>query len=111
MYVFDALIYNEDRHAGNILFTPSDWKVHLIDHTRAFRTKTNRPDALRKVTLSPTPELARAIAEMDDDALRQALDGLVQSMQVSSILKRRKKLVAEWTELGLLTGAEAGVGR
>jgi len=111
MYVFDALIYNDDRHAGNILFTPSNWQVHLIDHTRAFRTKTNRPDALRKVTLAPTPELAQAIAELDDKALREAMKGLLHPMQVTSVLKRRKKLVAEWTQLGLLAEDAAGVGR
>jgi hypothetical protein len=111
MYVFDVLIYNEDRHAGNILFTPTDWRVHLIDHTRAFRTKTNRPEALRKVTLMPSPELAEAIAGLDEKALREAMKGLLHPMQVTSILKRRKKMVAEWTEQGLLTEALAGVGR
>ena len=103
MYVFDALIYNEDRHAGNILYTPSDWRVHLIDHTRAFRTKTNRPDALRDVSLTPSPELARGIAELDQKALRDEMKGLLHAMQVSSIVKRRKKLVAEWTKQGLLS--------
>jgi hypothetical protein len=35
--VFDQLIYNTDRNQGNLLITP-EWKVWLIDHTRAFRT-------------------------------------------------------------------------
>ena len=33
--VFDELIQNRDRNQGNILWT-SDWKMWLIDHTRAF---------------------------------------------------------------------------
>jgi hypothetical protein len=110
MYVFDALIYNEDRHAGNILYTRPDWRVHLIDHTRAFRTKTNRPEALRKVDLAPTPELATAIADLDEQALRQAMNGLMQPMQVTSILKRRKKMVAQWTESGIVDQAVVGAG-
>ena len=36
MNVFDALVYNTDRNRGNILITP-DWKLWMIDHTRAFR--------------------------------------------------------------------------
>jgi hypothetical protein len=34
--VFDELIQNTDRNSGNLLWT-SDWKMWLIDHTRAFR--------------------------------------------------------------------------
>ena len=34
--VFDQLIYNTDRNQGNLLITP-EWKVWMIDHTRAFR--------------------------------------------------------------------------
>jgi len=108
MYIFDVLIYNEDRHAGNILFTPADWRLHLIDHTRAFRTKTNRPEALRQVVLAPSPELAQAITDLDDKALREAMKGLLHPMQVTSILKRKKKMIAEWTKQGLLTEAPVG---
>ena len=36
MYVFDELIQNRDRNPGNSLWT-TDWKLWLIDHTRAFR--------------------------------------------------------------------------
>ena len=35
-YVFDELIQNRDRNQGNMLWT-TDWKMWLIDHTRAFR--------------------------------------------------------------------------
>ena len=37
MRVWDELIQNRDRNQGNILWT-KDWKLWLIDHTRAFRT-------------------------------------------------------------------------
>ena len=36
MKVWDELIQNKDRNAGNIIWT-SDWSMWLIDHTRAFR--------------------------------------------------------------------------
>jgi len=109
-YVFDALIYNDDRPADSILLTPADWRVRLTDHTRAFQTKTGRPAALRQVELSPAPELAAAIADLDEEALRTAMDGLLEPKQVSSILKRRKKMVATWTKLGLLHEAAVSVG-
>ncbi len=34
--VFDQLIYNTDRNLGNLVIS-KDWKIWLIDHTRAFR--------------------------------------------------------------------------
>jgi hypothetical protein len=36
MYVFDALIYNTDRHPDNLLITDT-FDVRLIDHSRSFR--------------------------------------------------------------------------
>ena len=39
MYFFDELISNVDRNLGNILYT-KDWRLWLIDHTRAFRKNT-----------------------------------------------------------------------
>ena len=107
MHTFDALIYNENRHSGSILLTPADWRVHLIDHAGAFLTRTNRPAALRETELSPAPELAEAITDLDEEALHEALDGVLKSNQINSILKRRKKIVAEWTETGPLTEVTA----
>ncbi|MGH9662582.1 MAG: hypothetical protein ACRD96_28795, partial [Bryobacteraceae bacterium] len=34
--VFDQLIFNTDRNLGNMVIT-KDWKIWMIDHTRAFR--------------------------------------------------------------------------
>ena len=39
MYLFDELISNTDRNQGNIVYT-KDWRLWLIDHTRAFRKNT-----------------------------------------------------------------------
>lgn len=46
--VFDELIQNRDRNAGNVLWT-KDWTMWMIDHPRAFRTghELLRPDLLR----------------------------------------------------------------
>ena len=34
--IFDQLIYNSDRNAGNLLID-GDWRIWMIDHTRAFK--------------------------------------------------------------------------
>jgi len=48
--VFDELIQNTDRNSGNTLWT-TDWRMWLIDHTRAFRLGTEllNPDLLERV--------------------------------------------------------------
>lgn len=40
MKLFDQLIANVDRNAGNLLYD-SDWHLFLIDHSRAFTTRTS----------------------------------------------------------------------
>ena len=39
--IFDELIQNRDRNTGNLLWT-TDWKMWMIDHTRAFRLGDDR---------------------------------------------------------------------
>ena len=48
--VFDELIQNRDRNAGNLLWT-SDWKMWMIDHTRAFRLGKDllKPQQLERI--------------------------------------------------------------
>ena len=101
----------DNRHADSILLTPADWRVHLVDHRQTFGKKAGRPTALRKVTISPAPEFAAAIAALDETALREALDGLIDPALVKPILKRRKKLVSKWTKLGLLSKSGSAAGR
>ena len=50
MYVFDELIQNRDRNAGNIMWG-RDNKMWMIDHTRAFRLGKDllKPDNLSRV--------------------------------------------------------------
>ncbi|MCU0254582.1 MAG: hypothetical protein MUE47_08610, partial [Acidobacteria bacterium] len=95
MRVFDALIYNADRNQGNILYTPGDWKLHLIDHTRAFRLSTGRPPGLVDVPLEIAPGLREKLAALNETQLKQAMGGLLSNAQIGAVLKRRDKLLAE----------------
>ncbi len=49
LYLFDELIQNRDRNLGNLIWT-TDWKMWMIDHTRAFRTGKNllKPELLTR---------------------------------------------------------------
>lgn len=92
MHVFDILIFNVDRNAGNILYT-EDWQLRPIDHTRAFRLHGGRPDNLRKLDLTFPPELIAKLESLDDDSLKQSMKGLLHPMQIKAVLKRRDQLI------------------
>jgi hypothetical protein len=90
MRVFDELIQNKDRNQGNILWT-GDWKMWLIDHTRAFRTNGKLMNA-KTLTRVERGYLERLRA-LDAAAVREALKGVATSGEISAVLRRRDELV------------------
>lgn len=97
--LFDRLIYNTDRTQENILYLPN-WRVALIDHTRAFRTKLGKPDAVRDVDLAEAPGFAKRLAQLDRDALNEALAGVLDRRQIRALRNRRDAMLAEWRAHG-----------
>jgi hypothetical protein len=90
MQLFDQLVYNDDRHQGNILIDP-DWKIWLIDHTRCFRTFSDlrAPQAIRFCERGFWEKLQ----SLNDEVIREELENLLQSNEIKSLLKRRDKLI------------------
>ena len=95
MYVFDELIQNRDRNQGNILWT-SDWKLWLIDHTRAFRPQVEiaKPARLSRVHRYLLDNLRALTPEALEEATGDHLDG----PQRSRLLRRRDLLVRHFDE-------------
>lgn len=89
--VFDQLIFNTDRNLGNLMIT-KDWRIWMVDHTRAFRllptlrtpgnlVKADRKflGALRKLTLETLlPELQPYMTKQEVEALLARRDLIVQ---------------------------------
>ena len=89
--VFDQLIYNTDRNVGNLLIT-SDWRVWMIDHTRAFR---------RHTTLRSSGDLKgcdrRLLARLETlerRALERELSRWLELGELDALLARRDAIVA-----------------
>ena len=74
--IFDQLIYNMDRSQENLLIT-NDWKVWMIDHTRAFRKWTTlrnpaaithcNPDLLRWLKALRSQDVAREMGDLSEN--------------------------------------------
>ena len=95
MYVFDELIQNRDRNQGNILWT-TDWKMWLIDHTRAFRqdVELTRPERMTRIERHLLDDLRGLTAE----ALEAALGDSLSSGELSSIMRRRDLLLQHFDD-------------
>lgn len=95
MNTFDRLIANDDRNQSNILYTQRDWRVWLIDHTRAFRSKKRFPRYLRKEGyLLPEP-LRQRLQALNEEALTQLLSEELHPRQIKGILLRAERLLSD----------------
>jgi hypothetical protein len=89
--VFDQLIYNTDRNQGNLLITP-EWRVWMIDHTRAFRVHKTllKPDALKRID----GRLLNALKGLDAATLKRELGPWLRAEEIDGILARRDAVVS-----------------
>ena len=104
MRVFAALVGDTDRNLGNMLITP-DWKLWMIDFTRAFRLQT----ALKypqDLSLIDRTVLARLRA-LDGSTLRAATAHCLRQSEADAVMKRRDVLVAHFDALIATKGAGA----
>ena len=88
--VFDQLIYNTDRNLGNLVIT-KDWKIWMIDHTRAFRTMKGL--AAPENLVQCDRKLLAKLRELTKDALTKGLERYLNSREIDGLLARRDKIV------------------
>ena len=106
IHIFDNLIYNEDRNRGNVLIDPN-WKLWMIDHTRAFRRWKGLlyPEKIRYVERT----LWENLQKLDEAVVRERLKDFLNPFEINGLLERRhllveliQKLIAEHGEGGVL---------
>jgi hypothetical protein len=93
--VFDALIANIDRNAGNILID-DEWNVILIDHSRAFAA--NRMPFEKEITRVDR-ELFEALKALEEETVMERLKPWLFESSIRRLLERRDKLVAKLERL------------
>ena len=97
MNVFDELIGNTDRNLGNELLTTQDWKLHLIDHTRAFRLLEDLSEIFAARPVRLPQELLPGLEALDAKGLLELFDGVLSERHVKSLLARRDKILEKIT--------------
>jgi hypothetical protein len=96
MRVFTALVRDTDRNLTNVLIDP-DWKLWMIDFTRAFRlqpTLINEKDLVK----CDRDLLAKLKALNKDDVTRVTKDRL-RKIDVDAVMVRRDKIVEHFAKL------------
>jgi hypothetical protein len=104
MRVFAALVGDSDRNLGNVLIT-SDWKLWMIDFTRAFR-QWSELKYLGDLHQIDRTLLAR-MRELDPAALKAATTHCLTPFEADAVIKRRDLLVAHFDELVKTKGSAA----
>ena len=96
MRVFAALARDTDRNLGNVLITP-DWKVMMIDFSRAFRLQTELVYGkdLGKIDRALLPRLEA----LTKDAVKKAVDDQLTGPEIEAVMKRRDIIVAHFKKL------------
>jgi len=88
--VFDELIQNRDRNLGNTIWT-TDWKMWMIDHTRAFRTG---PDLLNPKLLERIERtLLEKIKALTLETVSEAAGSSLTRFEIQALLRRRDAIV------------------
>ena len=88
MLLFDNLIGNPDRNAGNILVGPPG-ELILIDHSRAFLTSRDLPNKVERVDAV----LWERILTLTREDLTRVIGPWIDDRAIDAILERRARMV------------------
>jgi hypothetical protein len=102
--VFDNLIANIDRNAGNLL-VDGEWNLVLIDHSRAFAQ--NKMPFEKEMTRIDRELLARLMSLDEAGLMKHVRPWVLGNGAVRDILKRRDKIVAHFERLARERGEAA----
>ncbi len=88
--VFDQLIFNTDRNLTNLLID-KNWHIWMIDHSRAFRIRTDLQNAMNLVQCDRS--LLAKMKALDEPTLKKELSPFVNGQEIKSLLARRDLIV------------------
>lgn len=90
MTVFDNLIYNSDRHGGNILYDRY-WNLWMVDHTRAFHVSDELLNAAGIHGCEAS--LWRNLKSLNRDQVRESLSEYLEPDEMDALFSRLGSLI------------------
>jgi hypothetical protein len=94
--VFSELLYNRDMNLTNVLIG-YDWKLYVIDFTRAFRLQTDlqHPKDLMKCDR----QLLVKLRQLNKEEVAQNTKGHLKEAEINALMKRRDKIVSHFQNM------------
>jgi hypothetical protein len=95
--VFNELVYNTDANLGNLLIT-DDWKLRLIDFTRAFRLykRLREPENLKNCRLDR--RVYGGLRALNEQTLAERLGDVLRPNEIEGLLARRDVILAHFDQ-------------
>ncbi|HCS49726.1 MAG TPA: hypothetical protein DIW61_16380 [Candidatus Aminicenantes bacterium] len=94
--VFSQLIYDTDRNLQNILIS-NDWKLWMIDFTRAFRTLRKLPEEKDLAKCEKT--LFSKLLELTKEAVSRTAGAHLTKWEIEALMARRDLIAAYFQRL------------
>ena len=95
MYIFDSLIYNEGRTPERIRYSTDNFQLILVGHDNALSTGRDRPRHLAEMPLTIGATWKENLGSLDEDALAEALEDVMDRRRIRALLQRRDALVEQ----------------
>jgi hypothetical protein len=96
MVVFSELVGDVDRNKGNVLYT-TDWRVIMIDFTRAFRLHRTLRQPAALMTIER--RLWTRLQELTREQVRRAVGAHLTLEESAAVMSRHERLVEHYTRL------------
>lgn len=104
MRVFAQLVYDTDRNLTNVLIG-DDWKLYMIDFSRAFRLQTDVKDV--KDLVQCDRQLLEKLRQLNEGDVEERTKGHLRKAEVTAVMARRDKIVAVFQQLVTQKGESA----
>jgi hypothetical protein len=92
MYVFDGLLYNA-RPTETLQYVPGSWALWLTGHENGFTKSGSLPPHLAGVLSGLSASWRNRLAGLNEQELRNALNGVLDSRRIKALLKRRDRML------------------
>jgi hypothetical protein len=99
MYIFDSLIYNEDRRQDNMLYSIDNWQLILTGHQSAFSKKRGLPTYVENIEVRSGKKThigggwQKALAALTNDYLTEQLGDVLDKGRIKALARRRDGLL------------------
>jgi hypothetical protein len=96
MRVFSQLVYDTDRNLTNVLIS-EDWKLYMIDFSRAFRLHYNLENARNLVRCDR--QLMDRLRQLDEAEVERRTKPHLRKAEIKALMARRDKILAHFQQL------------